>query len=172
MTVASPEVTPAGLGTHAISAAYDYLRDRVSGGSSRDIIEHREGPDGAQISSSVLTVFEQDGTKTVRTVTVVVETTTDNNDDYWDAQARDRSNALVINGQHYRIGANNGRSTTRRPAFRGFGGREFEIEYLDGGRRITVNDLWYQGPIPPAHRDRFPDNARFVNPGQEPFPRG
>ena len=78
----------------------------------------------------------------------------------------------MINGQHYRIGANNGRSTTRRPAFRGFGGREFEIEYLDGGRRITVNDLWYQGPIPPAHRDRFPDNARFVNPGQEPFPRG
>ena len=94
--MASPEVTPAGLGTHAISAAYDYLRDRVSGGSSRGIIEHGTRPDGAETASSVLTVFEQDGTKTVRAVTVVVETTTDNNDDYWDAQARDRSNALVI----------------------------------------------------------------------------
>jgi len=168
--MASPEVTPAGLGTHAINGAYDYLRDRVSGGSGRGIIEHREGPDGAQISSSALTVFEEDGTKTVRTVTVVVETTTDNNDGYWDDQARDRSNALVINGQHYRIGRDNGRTT--QTAFRGFGGRKFDIEYLAGGQRITVDDLWYQGPIPPVHRDRFPDNARFVDPGQEPFPRG
>lgn len=81
-----------------------------------------------------------------------------NAEDFWDEQLRDRSNAIVINHTHYRIGEEN--SSLRS----GFGGRKYKIEFKDG-RTVTTNNLWYQGVIPPALWNKFPDNAHFVDGG-------
>jgi hypothetical protein len=78
-----------------------------------------------------------------------------NAEDYWDMQLEERSDAVVINHTHYRIGSQDAKGT------RGFGGREFVIE-LDDGQIIRTTNLWYQGPIPPAYWDRLPNNAKFV----------
>lgn len=115
--------------------------------------------------------YNPDGTKTVYEVIVTVRERVDSNDEYWGEQIEDRRGALVINGKHYRIGSRNG---VRGP-FKGFGGRRFEVVYIDGsadrGVPFTVDDLWYQGPIPPKFRElpEFQDNARFIRPEQEPF---
>lgn len=80
-----------------------------------------------------------------------------NNDKYWELQLSDRNDAVVIDHVHYRIGPEKSNGS------RGFGGRKFLIEFNEGGGKvISTTNLWYQGPIPPAHWDKFPDNARFV----------
>lgn len=115
-----------------------------------------------------------DGVDDVYDIEVTVTRRKSTNDPYWNEQFRDRRGALVINGKHYRIGSDNGRPN--RGGFKGFGGRRFKIQMLPGADgvwpdAITVDDLWYQGPIPPKFRElpEFQDNARFVNPEQEPF---
>lgn len=110
--------------------------------------------------------YNSDGTKTIREITVTVTERQDSNDDFWEMQLSDRSRALVINGKHYRIGSDNGRTVA---GFKGFGGRKFKIQMLDGVEPFDVDDLWFQGPIPPKWRDRLPDTARFVDPNEEPF---
>ena len=47
--------------------------------------------------------------------------------------------------------------------FQGFGGAEFNIEFNDGTRIITHN-LWCQGkPEEDYWKEKFPDNAKFVD---------
>jgi hypothetical protein len=66
-------------------------------------------------------------------------------------------NMVVAGGAVYHIG----RESTHRDD-RGFGGRKFVIEFLDG-RIITSTNLWGGGEIPKRWLNRFPDNAKFVN---------
>ena len=111
---------------------------------------------------SVITCQQPDGTDLKYTVMVNVIREVDSKDDYWERQHADQSNSVVINGVHYRLG------DSGETEFRGFGGRKFDIEFL-GGRKVSTRNLWYQGPIPPKYLERFPDNARWTDPGQEPF---
>lgn len=146
-----------------------------TGGTSRDAgsfssYPAAHGGTGTEGRTKYAT-YNPDGTKTVYEVIVTVRERVDSNDEYWGEQLRDRRGALVINGKHYRIGEGNGRPA-RVVGLKGFAGRKFEIQFLDGSKEtITVDDLWFQGAIPPKFRElaEFQDNARFVDPNQEPF---
>lgn len=149
------------------------------GGTGRSAGEFTEEAVGAGLDATgraTYTTYNADGTKNVYEVEVKVAKRVDSNDEYWGMQIEDRNGALVINGKHYRIGKNNGR-TARDVGFKGFGGRKFEIQYLAADPRLpapapfVVDDLWFQGAIPPKFRElaEFQDNARFVDPNQEPF---
>jgi hypothetical protein len=67
-------------------------------------------------------------------------------------------NTVVVNGVRYTIGDENSNSP-----FKGFGGREFNIEFFDG-RKVTSHNMWYQGEIPERFRSypELQDNARFI----------
>lgn len=94
------------------------------------------------------------------------------NDWFWEPRAkavRDNPDGyLIVNHQFYTLGSGNGG---------GFGGRKIRYQ-----RRIEMTgplddensgfvyseteetrDLWYGGVIPPAWRDRLPDNAVFLD---------
>lgn len=43
---------------------------------------------------------------------------------------------------------------------KGFGGRRWDIVFLDG-RRVTTTNLWHGSTVPPKWRERWPDTARF-----------
>lgn len=138
----------------------------ATGGTSRAPASWTE-QSGATHGRTEYVTWNSDGTKTIREIAVTVTERQDSNDKFWEMQLADRTNALVINGKHYRIGENNGRPA--RDTFRGFGGRKFGVQKLDGTDPFDVDDLWFQGPVPPKHRDKFPDTARFTNPDEEPF---
>lgn len=70
---------------------------------------------------------------------------------FWEVSA-EKSHDLVIDGCIYSAGKGIGP---------GMAGRKFEIEYFDG-RRITTNNLWAGGQIPPQYRDKIPDTAKFL----------
>ncbi|MFB8071104.1 hypothetical protein [Streptomyces californicus] len=106
---------------------------------------------------------QDDGTSLVYDITVSVKVREDSADGFWTGSSPhpriytlpsdiDESRRVVVDGQHYSIGPG---------ASGGFGGRRFDIEFFDG-RRVTTHDLWSQGTIPPKHRERYPDNARFA----------
>lgn len=67
-------------------------------------------------------------------------------------------NTVVVNGTRYTIGKED-------PTlyFKGFGGREFNIEFFDG-RKVVSHNLWCQGNIPERFRSypELQDNALFV----------
>lgn len=67
-------------------------------------------------------------------------------------------NTAIINGIRYTI-----EDEDIHPHFRGFGGREFNIEFFDG-RTVTTHNLWCQGKIPERFRSypELQDNARFI----------
>lgn len=81
----------------------------------------------------------------------------DNHDTFWAENAADRSNAAVIGHEHYRIRPD---LPVRDAGLAGYAGRTFCIRFHDG-REVTTRNLWYQGMIPPAWRDRLPDNATW-----------
>lgn len=83
-------------------------------------------------------------------------------DDFWPLQLRDRRNAVVIDGIHYRIEPEGNDEL----GFRGFGGRRFVIRKHNGEEIVTTN-LWYQGVIPPKWRAVLPDDAVFVRAHKE-----
>jgi hypothetical protein len=127
---------------------------------------------GGRAYRATFDVDQDDGTDRKYVVTVSVEESVDSKDDFWTQHsphpdiwlqpadcASDRR--VVVNGEHFTLGDDEpgGR-------FKGHGGRRFDIEFFDG-RRVTTRDLWHQGVIPPKHRERYPDNARFV-PTEEP----
>ena len=68
-------------------------------------------------------------------------------------------NTVVVNGVRYTIEDENSNSI-----FKGFGGREFNIEFFDG-RKVTSHNMWCQGEIPERFRSypELQDNARFIN---------
>lgn len=76
------------------------------------------------------------------------------NENFWEGQLNDRSNAVVIDNKHYRIGPEDAKGS------RGHGGSRFVIEFNDE-TVITTTNLWYQGVIPPGLRHKFPNTARF-----------
>lgn len=138
---------------------------KETGGTSRTPGEFTHEGDTSGVSTTY-TVDQPDGTSRVYAIRISVEESRDDHDSMWKAGGRaDQSGPgerVVVDGEHYRIGA--GKTT-----FRGFGGRRFDIEFLDG-RKVTTRDLWHQGVIPPKWRERFPDNARFVTPAEIPSP--
>lgn len=69
---------------------------------------------------------------------------------------RDGRRVAVIGHTYYEIGDGDGFAGRL-----GFGGQKFVIEFFDG-HRITTNDLWCAGTVPPKWRRRHPDNACFV----------
>lgn len=107
-----------------------------------------------------------------RVVTIKVEVYWSDNDEFnqsrYDRLTKEPDKILIVNHQFYALG----------PGDRGgFGGRLIKFQrikgwntgpsYPDGPEPIlgeveTTNDLWYSGVIPPAWRDRLPDNAIFV----------
>ncbi|MFB7823855.1 hypothetical protein [Streptomyces hydrogenans] len=110
--------------------------------------------DDGQAVACTMTMGQDDGTQTVYDITVSVAAHEDSRDGYWlnHASTFDDRRRVVVDGQHYVIGSGSGG---------GFGGRRFDIEFFDG-RKVTTYDLWSQGTIPPKHRERYPDNARFI----------
>jgi hypothetical protein len=88
---------------------------------------------------------------------------TDNHDKFWQMQLRDRTGAWVIGHTHYRVHPDlpNGRRDGA-----GHAGRLFRIRRLDNGEVFETRNLWFQGTVPPAWRDQFPDTAEFV-PGEQ-----
>ena len=64
----------------------------------------------------------------------------------------------MIDGHHYIIGPEDDPETQ----FRGFGGYKFVIEFFDGVQ-VTTTNLWYQGEPGEAWKEKFPNNALFVD---------
>jgi hypothetical protein len=64
---------------------------------------------------------------------------------------------VVVDGVWYGIG-----EEVKGPkSFKGFGGAKWTIKFHDG-REVVSTNLWYGGQIPPAMRDKLPDNAVFI----------
>lgn len=42
---------------------------------------------------------------------------------------------------------------------KGFGGRRWHIEFIDGRAPVETDSLWHGGVVPERFRDRLPDNA-------------
>jgi hypothetical protein len=81
-------------------------------------------------------------------------------DAYWDQQVdAEPAKRVVVDGTHYRLGPDR---KSGAKDMKGFAGRRWEIEYLDGRPSVATNDLWYQGKIPEKYRPLLPDNARFI----------
>jgi hypothetical protein len=123
--------------------------------SSRDIAHYS---DDEQTVTCQMQMGQDDGTSQVYDITVSVKVREDSADWFWTGEGAALPGSVaeprrvVVDGKHYVIGSGgNG----------GFGGRRFDIEFFDG-RRVTTHDLWSQGTIPPKHRKRYPDNARFA----------
>ena len=77
------------------------------------------------------------------------------NEHFWQTTLDD--SAVIINQVCYHIGKENSTDP-----FRGFGGRKFKIQMNDG-KIIETDNLWCGGDIPDSHRDRMPDNAKFID---------
>ena len=72
------------------------------------------------------------------------------------ARLRQDPTCVVVNGNHYIIGEEDGSG-----AFRGHGGAKFIIRFKCG-RQVVSHNLWYQGEIPALWRHILTDNATFV----------
>lgn len=123
-----------------------------------------------------VTLAQDDGSQHIYTVTLTVKPDSqfsgcagldthvtceeDHLDDHWGPggylDGHDGRHVAVINHTYYEIGDGYGFAGRL-----GFGGRKFVIEFFDG-RRITTNDLWCAGTVPPKWRRRHPDNACFI----------
>lgn len=133
---------------------HDDFKNVVNRGSSRTTAHYGGGVDGGagiEYASAVYTWYRPDGTRLHRKVVVTVVEDVDNNDGYW-SQVEDEPHSVRHDGHHYIIGAHS-------QGVRGFGGARWHIAYSDGRPDVYTDDLWSQGPIPPAHRDRLPDNV-------------
>jgi hypothetical protein len=91
---------------------------------------------------------------------------TDTHDAFWAKEAADHPGAVVVGHTHYRIQPDR---PVRDADLAGHAGRTFHIRFHDG-REVTTRNLWHQGTIPPAWRDRLPDNAEWVPTEERPRP--
>lgn len=73
-----------------------------------------------------------------------------------DREVRGIHGWAVIEGTHYVISPDDSNAY-----FKGHGGTEFKIRFFDGTEIITHN-LWCQGDIPESWKDKFPNNATFI----------
>lgn len=89
--------------------------------------------------------------------------------DFWDEKLNLDSHHLqiIVNRAHYCLILGNDRNPVQAEwsdgTVAGFGGRRFDIEFFDG-RKISTNNLWYQGVIPTDYDETLPDNAKFLEP--------
>lgn len=119
----------------------------------------------------LLKIFEADGSVTMHVIevhegvarrepSVKAEAFTSSMDEHWAPRAAELDGGdprIVIVGHHfYSVG-----DPAMRGA-RGFGGRKFVIRMLATGQIRETTNLWSGGVIPPAWRERMPDNAEFV----------
>ena len=74
---------------------------------------------------------------------------------------------VIVDRYHHMIGV--GDSNDFSP--KGFGGRQFIIQFFDG-RIIKTNNLWSQGSIPARFREMLPDNAIFLPITAQPMKNG
>lgn len=135
---------------------------KETGGTSREIGDFTE--DGARTTTkTTYKVHQPDGTTKVYTLTLAVEQSVDEHDERWgpggraDQELIGSGARVVVDANLYTIGS------AKAGGFRGFSGRRFDIEFFDG-RTVTTRNLWDHGVIPPKWRERYPDNARFVQP--------
>ncbi|TMR92836.1 hypothetical protein [Nonomuraea basaltis] len=135
---------------------------KETGGTGRSVGKFTQVGDTSTMSTT-FTVTQPDGADKVYDITVTVEESRDDHDRLWGPGGRadqtDPGRRVVIDANLYLIGDGRGSH-----GFRGFGGHRFDIEFFDG-RRVTTTDLWHQGVIPPKWRERYPNNARVVQPG-------
>lgn len=92
-----------------------------------------------------------------RQVVVRVEVWHDSHDLFWQEQINDRSNAVVVGLNHYRIGDEMAGGTEHS----GHGGRRFGLRDLLTGKVTETSNLWYQGIIPPKFREALPPTHEF-----------
>ena len=119
-------------------------------------------------SSTQVGVYLPNGEKLEWDVTLTIKESVHSNDSFWeeklDPQIQKR--AVRINHRHYTLG-----SGDKPASSSGFGGSPFRVRMLDTGRVIDTRDLWYQGVIPPAWRERLPDNAEWGKPWDQKAPQ-
>ena len=79
---------------------------------------------------------------------------------FWDEKETMKDNPRIVRaeGEQYYIGAKGKKQGT----YKGYGGAKWRIEFKDG-RVVETDNLWSNGTIPPAYRERMPDNAVLVN---------
>ena len=68
---------------------------------------------------------------------------------------------IIINGSKFADGGNK-ESRLGGWSGLGFGGHRFYIKFLESGEVFTTNNLWAQGKISKAFRERMPDNAIYL----------
>ena len=95
---------------------------------------------------------------------------------FWADQLRDRKDAVVIDGEHYRFSseavienpdpnksladlAEEYESAGSKGA-KGMGGGKILIQYPNG-RVVITDDLWHQGTVPAEYRCLLSNNAKF-----------
>jgi hypothetical protein len=72
----------------------------------------------------------------------------------------DNQMVVRVKGQHYIIH----HEPHTDAGFKGHGGREFDIEFIDGphkGKRVKSKNVWCQGEIENDYLEVLPDNAVF-----------
>lgn len=139
-------------------------------GNVRSGVEYTPTDDGAS-ASCTYGLWNEDGTTTeyaitatwhARVIAVDVQRTEDSFDAVWGPAGSFNMDGpdwlVVIDHTVYKIAPEHGRSSS---GFRGFCGRRFDIEFLDG-RTVTTTNLWKAGIVPPKWRERWPDTARFA----------
>lgn len=79
------------------------------------------------------------------------------NNKFWEDQLSNRTNAVVIDGDHYRIGDENAPEWSK-----GMGGDEFRILVHKTKKLIITTNLWHQGTIPEEYLKKLPNDASFA----------
>lgn len=69
-------------------------------------------------------------------------------------------NTFIVNGEHYHSDKPYVDKSIIK-GFLGFGGRDFYLKKEDG-TILHANNLWFQGEIPDAFKDKLKDNAVFT----------
>lgn len=110
----------------------------------------------------IITARMPSGHSRMQEPSIEVRTSFSNNDEFWapraDAYAKEEGShrIAVIEGQWLTIGG------VKYPARGdGFGGGHFRIKFNDG-TVVDTRDLWSGGVIPPAWREKIPNNAEFL----------
>lgn len=75
-----------------------------------------------------------------------------------DSSKSRRGRIVIVKGSHY-VMDNNVPANVK--GFKGFAGHNFTIKFNDG-RIAECNNLWCQGDIPEKFKDKFKDNATFI----------
>ena len=139
-------------------------------GNVRSRVEYTPTDNGTS-ASCTYGLWNQDGTTTEYAITatwqagainVDVQRTEDSYDEVWGPGGSFNMDGpdwlVVIDHTVYKIAPEHGRIGS---GFRGFGGRRFDIDLLDG-RTVATTNLWEAKIVPPKWRERWPDTARFA----------